>query len=139
MAASCHPKRKKRDPSAAQTCLFPHQANDMSSLGFSNFSRSLNPKPLLAPFESQRPRTAGPTSKRPSICIQIQHGLGKVLESYKEAVNALMERNIPDVLHDKQTKVIFLPETHLPKKPRVVDLKRFLERRKKLQKLPSLE
>ena len=44
---------------------------------------------------------------------------------------------MPDVLHDKQTKVIFLPETHLPKKPRVVDLKRFLERRKKLHELPS--
>ena len=64
-------------------------------------------------------------------------GLGKVLESYKEAVNALMERNMPDVLHDKQTKVIFLPETHLPKKPRVVDPKRFVERRKKLQDIPS--
>ena len=47
MAASYRPKRRKRDPSAAQTCLFPHQANDMSSLGFSNFSRSSNPKPLL--------------------------------------------------------------------------------------------
>merc|ERR1719471_417653 len=127
MAASYRPKRRKRNPSAAQTCLFPHQANDMSSLGFSNFSRSLNSKPLLAPFESQRPRTAGPTGKRPS---------GKVLETYEEAVNALMERNMPDVLHDKQTKVIFLPETHLPKKPRVVDPKRFLERRKKLQAIP---
>ena len=28
---------------------------------------------------------------------------------------------MPDVLHNKQTEVVFMPETHLPKIPRVVD------------------
>ena len=36
-----------------------------------------------------------------------------------------MERNMPDVLHDKQMEVVFVPEAHLPQEPRVVDITRF--------------
>ena len=39
-----------------------------------------------------------------------------------------MERNMPEVLHNRQTKAIFLPKTHLPKMPRVVDLEQFAKK-----------
>ena len=54
-------------------------------------------------------------------------GHGKIIpfNDYEEAAKALMERNMPDVLHDTQTKAIFLPETHLPKMPRLLELEEF--------------
>ena len=45
-------------------------------------------------------------------------GHGKSFQDYKEAANALMERNMSAVLHNKQTGVVFIPESHLPKVPR---------------------
>ena len=61
-------------------------------------------------------------------------GHGKIIpfSDYKEAAEALMERNMPEVLHNKQTKAIFLPETHLPKIPRAVDLEEYEEKKKSL-------
>ena len=32
-----------------------------------------------------------------------------------------MERNLPGVLHNRQTQVVFIPEAHLPRISRVVD------------------
>ena len=61
------------------------------------------------------------------------------LQDYKDAGEALMERNMPEVLHDKQTEVVFLPDTHLPKEPRVVDIQRFESRKKKLDEMAQLE
>ena len=39
---------------------------------------------------------------------------------------------MPDVLNDRQTAVVFIPDTHLPKEPRVVDVTRFEARKRKL-------
>ena len=50
------------------------------------------------------------------------HGRNTAFKDYKEAAKFLMERNIPDIAQDRQTKAIFIPETHLPKMPRIVDL-----------------
>ena len=36
------------------------------------------------------------------------------IQDYKEAGEGLMERNMPEVLHDRQTEVVFVPEAHLP-------------------------
>ena len=54
-------------------------------------------------------------------------GHGKIIpfKDYKEAAEALMERNFPEILHDRQTEVVFIPETHLPKMPHIVDLPEF--------------
>ena len=51
-------------------------------------------------------------------------GHGRIIpfKDYKEAAEALMERNLPEILNDRQTKVVFIPETHLPKMPHIVDL-----------------
>ena len=61
------------------------------------------------------------------------------LQDYKEAGEVLMERNMPEVLHDRQTEVVFVPDTHLPKEPRVVDIQRFESRKKKLDEMAQLE
>ena len=53
-------------------------------------------------------------------------------ENYIKAAEALMERNMSEVLHDRQTKAIFLPETHLPKMPRVVNLEQFAKKKDSL-------
>ena len=42
-------------------------------------------------------------------------------QDYKEAAEVLMERNMPDILHNRQTKAVFMPETHLPNNPRNVE------------------
>ena len=61
-------------------------------------------------------------------------GHGKIIpfEDYKEAAEALMERNFPEILQDRQTKVIFIPETHLPKLPHIVDLPEFQAKKARL-------
>ena len=46
-------------------------------------------------------------------------------QDFKEAAKALMERNMPDVLHNRQTEAVFVPETHVPTMPRVVDEQRY--------------
>ena len=43
-----------------------------------------------------------------------------------------MKRNMPEVLNNTQKQVIFLPETHLPKVPRVVDLQAYEPKKKSL-------
>ena len=62
-------------------------------------------------------------------------GRGRTIsfQNYHKAVKALMGRNMPDVLHNKQTKVIFMPESPLPKMPRMVDMNRFEARKKMIR------
>ena len=50
-----------------------------------------------------------------------------------------MERNMPDVLHDHQDKVVFIPDAHLPKEPRVVDMAKFVSRKRKLDEMAEIE
>ena len=54
-------------------------------------------------------------------------------QNFQEAARVLMERNMPDVLHNRQTKAVFMPETHIPSMPRVVDETRYQARKKKLE------
>ena len=60
------------------------------------------------------------------------------LQDYKEAATVLMSRNMPEVLHNKQTNVVFIPETHLPKEPRVLDLAEFELRKRKCDEMSKL-
>ena len=65
-------------------------------------------------------------------------GHGRHFKDYKEAAAALMERNMPEVLHGTQTKAVFLPETHVPKMPRIVDPEEY-KRQKENFKAEDLE
>ena len=53
-------------------------------------------------------------------------------QDFQEAAKVLMERNMPEVLHNRQTEAVFMPEAHLPDMPRVVDEPRYTARKKKL-------
>ena len=64
--------------------------------------------------------------------FNIGHGRIIPLNDYLEAARALLERNLPEVFFDRQTKPIFVPEVHLPKMPRLVDLEAFKQRKKSL-------
>ena len=59
-------------------------------------------------------------------------------KDFQEAAKVLMERNMPDVLHNTQTEAVFMPETHLPNMPRVVDEQRYQARKRKLDE-PDLQ
>ena len=54
-------------------------------------------------------------------------------KDFQEAAKMLMERNMPEVLHNRQTGAVFMPETHLPNMPRTVDDQRYLARKKVLE------
>ena len=105
-------------------CPLPHDiASGRPRLGVSLLVPSPSPSPILGLLgvtdqELQEQMAKGHP-------YEFNLGGGKVFKDYKEAVNALMERNIPDILHDKQTEVVFLPDTHLPKMTRIVDINRF--------------
>merc|ERR1719312_1316004 len=47
-------------------------------------------------------------------------GAGQCLENYKDAEDALIKRNFPDISQNDQQSAVFLPETFLPKVPRAV-------------------
>ena len=118
----------------AHSCPFPHDiATKRPQLGVSLLAPSPNPRPLLhllgaTDQELQKEMARGHP-------YQFNLGHGRSFKDYKEAANALMERNMPDVLNDRQTTVVFIPDTHLPKEPRVVDVARFVSRKQKLDEM----
>ena len=63
------------------------------------------------------------------------HNKSIPFSNYKEAAKALMGRTMPQILEDKQTEPVFMPETHLPIEPRVVDMQGYSDRKKKLDKM----
>jgi len=63
------------------------------------------------------------------------HNKSIPFSNYKEATEVLMERTLPQILEDRQTEPVFMPETHLPTVPRVVDMQKYEERKKSLDAL----
>ena len=61
------------------------------------------------------------------------------LQDYKKAAEILMERNMPEVLHSQQDKVVFIPEAHLPKEPKVVDVPKFVSTKRKWIEMAEIE
>ena len=55
-------------------------------------------------------------------------------KDFQEAAKVLMERNMPEILHNKQKQAVFIPETHLPNIPRCVDEEEYKAKKAKLDK-----
>ena len=53
-------------------------------------------------------------------------------KDFQEAAKVLMERNLPHVLHNRQTEAVFIRDTHLPNMPRVVDEEKYKAKKAKL-------
>ena len=47
-------------------------------------------------------------------------GGGSCYDNYKQAVDALVKRDLPDIYNDEQSNVIFVPEEFVPSAPRAV-------------------
>ena len=115
----------------AHHCPFPHDiANNRPRLGVSLLRPSPNPRPLLDLLGLNDQELQEQMAKSHSYAFNMGHGHIIAFQKYKEAAKALMERNLPEVLFDKQTKVVFLPECHLPKMPRLVDFRRYVAKKK---------
>ena len=95
-------------------------------LGVSVLTPSPNPRPLpeLLPLKKDL-KLHEEIAKAHPYAFNMGGTMVIPFQYYKEAGKVLMERNMSEVLHDRQTKVVFLPETHLPKMPRVVDIEAF--------------
>ena len=70
--------------------------------------------------------------KGPLYAFNMGSGRNISYQNYPEAARALMERNLPEVLLNKQTEVILLPESHLSKMPRVVDLQAYGAKKRRI-------
>ena len=107
----------------------------IAGIGVHFLTPSSNPVPL--------PHLLGLTDQQLQEQMAKGHGYGfnlghgKIIpfKGYKEAAEALMERNFPEILHDRQTEVVFIPETQLPKMPHnIVDLPEFQAKKAGLTK-----
>ena len=121
----------------APTCCFPHDPTSRAPLlGVSVLTPHPNPRPLLELLPLKKDQKLHEDIAR-THPYAFNLGSSRVipLEDYKEAAEILMERNMPEVVHDHQDKVVFIPEAHLPEEPRVVDMARFESRKRKLDKM----
>ena len=119
------------------SCCLPHFGlNGPPILGISPLSPSPTPRPLLQLLGCDDLGLQEQMAKGHAYAFQygqryaFNMGSGKIitLPNYKVAMKALMERNMPEVLDDKQTQVVFVPDTHLPSNPRIVDFEEYKKR-----------
>ena len=108
--------------SSSQNCLFPHDPTTGKSpiLGLwpIPYNPSSRPIPELMGLSGQGLMDK---MKRDHRYMFIMGG-GQSTPNYRDAEDKLLLRNMPDIYWDrKQTHAIFIPETYLPKCPRVVD------------------
>ena len=94
-----------------------------------------NPRPLLELLGLSDEQLREQMSKDHPYGFHMGHNRNFPFNKYEEAAEALMKRNLPEILEDKQTEVVFMPETHLPVEPRIVDMQRYSKIKKELDKL----
>ena len=115
-------------------CPLPHEiATNRPKLGVSLLKPSPNPRPLIDLLGVNDQELQEQMAKGHPYVFNMGSGKTIAYQNYQEAAKALMERNMPEVLHDRQTKVVFMPESHLPKMPRMVDINRFEARKKMIR------
>ena len=111
-------------------CPMPHDiANNRPKLGVSLLVPSQTPRPLTELLGVNDQELLEQMARGHPYAFNLGSGKSISYQNYKEAAKALMERNLPEVLHNKQTKVVFVPQAHLPKMPRVVDLNEYMAKK----------
>ena len=110
-------------------CPLPHNTTDgRPKLQVFGLSPSTNPRPLLDLLAVTDQELQDQMAKGHPYAFNMGNNIS--YQNYEEAVKALMERNMPDLVLDKQTEVVLLPETHLPKVPRAVDFQSYQTKQK---------
>ena len=109
-------------------CFLPHKRDKTKpTVGVSILQPSPAPRSILDLLGINDQELQEQMAKGHPYPYAFHMGGGKSIsfENYQEAAMALMKRNMPGVLHNRQKEVVFIPEAHLPKVPRVVDLQAF--------------
>ena len=104
----------------------------LSHSSYTSASSSASPYPLLHLLGLSDHELQEQMARGHSYAFNMGNNHVIPFQDFHEAVKALMERNMPDVLHNRQTKAVFMPEAHLPNMPRVVDEPRYQARKEHL-------
>ena len=98
-------------------CPMPHDiATNRPRLGVSLLTPSPTPRLLLDLLGVNDQELQGEIAKGHPYAFNM--GSGKIFshQNYQEAVRFFMERNLPELLHNRQTGAVLIPETNLPTK-----------------------
>ena len=99
----------------------------VAGIGILSLTPSSSPLPLPRLLGLSDLQLQEQMAKGHGYGFNMGHGRIIPFKDFKGAAEALMERNFPEILHDIQTEVVFIPENHLPKMPHIVDLEEFKE------------
>merc|ERR1719336_3098144 len=108
------------------------QASLLSPPSSSSFSSSSSSHPMLQLLGFSDQELQEQMAKGHSYAFNMGNNNIIPFQDFQEAAKVLMERNMPEVLHNRQTKAVFMPEAHLPNMPRVVDEQRYQARKDNL-------
>ena len=104
----------------------------LAGIGVHSLTPPSTPQPLLDLLGLTDEQLQEVMAKDHPYGFIMGHNRNIPFSNYKEAAKALMERTLPQILEDKQTEPVFMPETHLPTVPRVVDMQEYGEKKKDL-------
>ena len=107
----------------------------VAGIGVHLLTPASNPRPLLDLLGLTDEQLQEVMAKDHPYGFIMGHNRNIPFSNYKEATEALMERNLPQILRDRQTEAVFMPETHLPIAPRIVDMQKYERRKKELDAL----
>merc|ERR1719336_2508978 len=108
------------------------QASLLSPPSSSSFSSSSSSHPMLQLLGLSDQELQEQMAKGHAYAFNMGNNNIIPFQDFQEAAKVLMERNMPDILHNTQTEAVFMPETHLPNMPRVVDEQRYEARKDNL-------
>jgi len=111
-----------RPPSAKQ-CTFPHGSQNpvrSAILAITSLVVAASPASSLLSLLGETDATLQDWMRR-GHPYAFNLGGGQVLKDHQAAADMLLERNLPDIYHDRQNTTVFIPETFLPTVPLAVD------------------
>ena len=101
--------------------LPPFGISHLSPSSSSLTSSSSSPHPMLQLLGLSDQEMQEQMAKGHSYAFNMGNNNIIPFPDFQEAAKVLMERNMPDILHNSQTETVFMPETYLPNIPRVVE------------------
>ena len=112
-------------PPSTPACAFPHTIHPpgrSAILAITSLVVATSPASSLLALLGETDATLQDWMRR-GHPYAFNLGGGQVLQAsdHEAAADMLLERNLPDIYHDRQTATIFVPETFLPTHPIAVD------------------
>ena len=85
----------------------------VAGIGVHLLTPASTPKPLLDLLGLTDEQLQEVMAKDHPYGFCMGHNRNIRFSNYKEAMEALMERNLPQILRDRQTEAVFMPETRI--------------------------